>query len=97
MNLLQEVRRDLVVAVELELAQRARVAAERTEQRRGAALADVARRQVEGSDGAVGAENGCERLGAVVADGAEALASVCLLYTSPSPRDATLSRMPSSA
>ena len=27
----------------------------------------------------------------------EALASICLLYTSPSPRDATLSRMPSSA
>ena len=26
-----------------------------------------------------------------------ALAGVCLLYTSPSPRDATLSRMPSSA
>ena len=26
-----------------------------------------------------------------------ALAKVCLLYTSPSPRDATLSRMPSSA
>ena len=26
-----------------------------------------------------------------------AQASVCLLYTSPSPRDATLSRMPSSA
>ena len=33
------------------------------------ALADVARGQVEGSDGAVGAENGCERLGSVVADG----------------------------
>ena len=29
--------------------------------------------------------------------GARALDSVCLLYTSPSPRDATLSRMPSSA
>ena len=26
-----------------------------------------------------------------------ALSAVCLLYTSPSPRDATLSRMPSSA
>ena len=26
-----------------------------------------------------------------------ALANICLLYTSPSPRDATLSRMPSSA
>ena len=29
--------------------------------------------------------------------GAFLLAKVCLLYTSPSPRDATLSRMPSSA
>ena len=27
----------------------------------------------------------------------EAAAGICLLYTSPSPRDATLSRMPSSA
>ena len=27
----------------------------------------------------------------------DALIEVCLLYTSPSPRDATLSRMPSSA
>ena len=30
-------------------------------------------------------------------DGIEALCIFCLLYTSPSPRDATLSRMPSSA
>ena len=29
--------------------------------------------------------------------GADSLDTVCLLYTSPSPRDATLSRMPSSA
>ena len=29
--------------------------------------------------------------------GAEALAETCLLYTSPSPRDRTRSRMPSSA
>ena len=28
---------------------------------------------------------------------ASALSKICLLYTSPSPRDATLSRMPSSA
>ena len=28
---------------------------------------------------------------------AQAVADTCLLYTSPSPRDATLSRMPSSA
>ena len=36
-----------------------------------------------------------ERLG--VKHGLIALSKVCLLYTSPSPRDATLSRMPSSA
>ena len=30
-------------------------------------------------------------------DGELALIGICLLYTSPSPRDATLSRMPSSA
>ena len=30
-------------------------------------------------------------------NGANALLKTCLLYTSPSPRDATLSRMPSSA
>ena len=30
-------------------------------------------------------------------EAAEGLARICLLYTSPSPRDATLSRMPSSA
>ena len=29
--------------------------------------------------------------------GGEAVGRICLLYTSPSPRDATLSRMPSSA
>ena len=33
----------------------------------------------------------------IVQDCALDLASACLLYTSPSPRDATLSRMPSSA
>ena len=30
-------------------------------------------------------------------EAAEGLVEICLLYTSPSPRDATLSRMPSSA
>ena len=48
-----------------------------------------------------------ERLGAIdellISEGffraklADEIASTCLLYTSPSPRDATLSRMPSSA
>ena len=38
-----------------------------------------------------------ERLSQEDADAARARLSVCLLYTSPSPRDATLSRMPSSA
>ena len=32
-----------------------------------------------------------------VHDGAATMDWICLLYTSPSPRDATLSRMPSSA
>ena len=34
---------------------------------------------------------------ALLASGAVPLLVTCLLYTSPSPRDATLSRMPSSA
>ena len=33
----------------------------------------------------------------LVADGTSSVFYPCLLYTSPSPRDATLSRMPSSA
>ena len=33
----------------------------------------------------------------VTGEGSRATMSACLLYTSPSPRDATLSRMPSSA
>ena len=37
------------------------------------------------------------RLGAHMIELDVALSSDCLLYTSPSPRDATLSRMPSSA
>ena len=32
-----------------------------------------------------------------IKDAAKKLIKICLLYTSPSPRDATLSRMPSSA
>ena len=36
----------------------------------------------------------CGKSACYLADAAE---QVCLLYTSPSPRDATLSRMPSSA
>ena len=36
-----------------------------------------------------------DQLGLVLAD--VAAIKICLLYTSPSPRDATLSRMPSSA
>ena len=35
--------------------------------------------------------------GTVIACGSGRLLESCLLYTSPSPRDATLSRMPSSA
>ena len=33
----------------------------------------------------------------VMLEGESGLLNICLLYTSPSPRDATLSRMPSSA
>ena len=36
-------------------------------------------------------------VGIVLATLTEAIASTCLLYTSPSPRDRTRSRMPSSA
>ena len=36
-------------------------------------------------------------LASVIFDDADAWLKSCLLYTSPSPRDATLSRMPSSA
>ena len=56
------------------------------------------------TDAAAGDEDNPGGFGAVLtqqwADGLEhviAYASSCLLYTSPSPRDATLSRMPSSA
>ena len=38
-----------------------------------------------------------EDLGVGEVDLTEVVARCCLLYTSPSPRDATLSRMPSSA
>ena len=40
---------------------------------------------------------GCEHIFLVTGGGAMHLNDACLLYTSPSPRDATLSRMPSSA
>ena len=38
-----------------------------------------------------------ERIKYWLGQGAQPTTRVCLLYTSPSPRDATLSRMPSSA
>ena len=40
---------------------------------------------------------GKQRISIVPEDGSEPSNYFCLLYTSPSPRDATLSRMPSSA
>ena len=40
---------------------------------------------------------GIAQLKASASGAAELLEIICLLYTSPSPRDATLSRMPSSA
>ena len=39
----------------------------------------------------------CDRHFGIGGDGLIRLTKPCLLYTSPSPRDATLSRMPSSA
>ena len=41
--------------------------------------------------------NGSTVLRTDIGEGDAALLCTCLLYTSPSPRDATLSRMPSSA
>ena len=42
-------------------------------------------------------ENAFDESGTAVAMSADGNTIICLLYTSPSPRDATLSRMPSSA
>ena len=50
-----------------------------------------------GPGGIVGAIEGISYLGFAGLLGASAYSKNCLLYTSPSPRDATLSRMPSSA
>ena len=49
-------------------------------------IAALEAREAEIADGLASAEKGRHEL-----------ANACLLYTSPSPRDATLSRMPSSA
>ena len=46
---------------------------------------------------AVDAESGTSTTDAALDDQPVAKPKTCLLYTSPSPRDATLSRMPSSA
>ena len=46
--------------------------------------------------GEEGKEGGGEQ-GGGIKEGKEGGIEACLLYTSPSPRDATLSRMPSSA
>ena len=48
-------------------------------------------------NGVVGGERDTIRKMRVGQIQASAMSSICLLYTSPSPRDATLSRMPSSA
>ena len=42
-------------------------------------------------------DQGCKRLHLVDLDAAFGRNNICLLYTSPSPRDGLLSRMPSSA
>ena len=75
----------------------------RTESSAAAAAVDAARRGV--SSNSADEEGRTRRVRDSAADGGGAAASVydgvllesCLLYTSPSPRDATLSRMPSSA
>ena len=69
----------------------------------GENLREVARREgieLYGLKGQLGNCGGCGQcitcfVSVVDEDNADAL--TCLLYTSPSPRDATLSRMPSSA
>ena len=60
-----------------------------------AARADQIRREIDNSDSDWDREKLAERLAKL--SGGIAVIRVCLLYTSPSPRDATLSRMPSSA
>ena len=48
----------------------------------------------------IGLDLGSKRIGVSICDEKQLIATpfkTCLLYTSPSPRDATLSRMPSSA
>ena len=67
---------------------------------RSSAASDVYKRQA-GDDGVAGDVFGVEvddvAALAWVAGGRRALGDACLLYTSPSPRDRTRSRMPSSA
>ena len=67
---------------------------------RSSAASDVYKRQVkeEVIEEPVVEETPVEgEVAAEGAEGAEASATTCLLYTSPSPRDRTRSRMPSSA
>ena len=59
--------------------------------------AEAERRGREATEAAVAAAVGDEALTRKGELEAESAARTCLLYTSPSPRDATLSRMPSSA
>ena len=62
----------------------------------GADIVDIGAESARTNRAAITVEEECSRLRAVLQRWGEVLLS-CLLYTSPSPRDATLSRMPSSA
>ena len=52
---------------------------------------DLAKKAVDNAEGVT------DRVGDLVDSTGDALITACLLYTSPSPRDGLLSRMPSSA
>ena len=70
--------------------------------RRGASWANASRRLQDRLENLYGSRPGgsqsrAERMLAALAGGDDPLSSSCLLYTSPSPRDLSTSRMPSSA
>ena len=62
-----------------------------------AALSPAARKLIEENSLAVSEISGTGKDGRITKEDVLNHLSACLLYTSPSPRDATLSRMPSSA